>query len=184
MKRFKRIMKGHAIAVKDDDIVNVCLHTPNLTHDNYKKMEKAYEKGKGCRIKLSEEERVGCGLGDIAHEVKKDVQKVGKVAMKTGIVDLAIDEGVNFLPAPAIAKKVASKALKYEVHHLTGTGINPYMPMQLQGSGFNLTETPKSTQLSYLSNHSKGSELTNISTPNHYSTQLSYLSNRTVGKKY
>lgn len=133
MKKLKKLTKGKSMNVKGDSIVDVIHHTPNISPENYKKLEKAYEKNKGCRLKLSESELIGCGLG----EVINDVKKVGKTAMKSGIVDVAIDEAVNLAPVPSIAKKVASKAIKYEAHKLTGTGLkpsaNPYLPDSLGG---------------------------------------------------
>ena len=179
MHKYKKILKGHQVNVKDGEIVDVCFHTPNLSKENYHKMNKAYEKGKGCRLKLSEHELKGCGLGQIAHEVKKDVEKVGKKAIKSGIADIAVDEAVNLLPLPSIAKKVASKVIKDEAHYLTGTGVNPYLPTQLAGSGF----TSEHTKMSYLSSNIQGSKL--AKPINHgMNTQLSYMSDGIQGKKY
>lgn len=152
-----------------------------ISTENYKKMEKAYEKGKGCRVKLSESELVGCGLGKVIQEVKHDAQKVGKLAMKSGVADVAIDEAVNLIPMPSIAKKIASKAIKYEAHKLTGTGIksNPYLPDVLSGG----TLTPSHTQMSYISGNTQGAELKQPTNYN-FNTRFSHISDGIVGKKY
>jgi len=150
--KISRLLKGKLVNLKGDEIIDIVHHTPNMSTENYKKLEKAFEKNKGCRIKLSESELQGCGLGQLAHEVKKDAQKVGKVAMKSGVVDVAIDETVNLAPIPAVAKKVTSNIIKHEAHKLTGTGSNPYLPPQLAGSGI----SPHHIQMSYLSNNIQG----------------------------
>ena len=121
---------------------------------------------------------VGCGLGGIVNSVKK----VGKFAVKSGVsdvADMAVDEAINLIPMPAIAKKDTSNAVKHEMHYITGTGINPYLPSNLSGGSLS---SNNNTNLSYLSSNIQGSELSKPTS--NLNTQLSYISSGIHGKKY
>ena len=126
MVNLHKLLSGQGIMIKDDDIVDVCHHFPNISPENYKKLEKAYNKQKEVRLKLSEEEMIGNGNG-----VPKIVKKVGRVArkteqavMKSRIGDLLIDEAVGFLSIPTIAQKVVAGVVKKEAYELNGTGFD------------------------------------------------------------
>eukprot|EP00604_Paraphysomonas_vestita_P000103 CAMPEP_0174825504 /NCGR_PEP_ID=MMETSP1107-20130205/42820_1 /TAXON_ID=36770 /ORGANISM="Paraphysomonas vestita, Strain GFlagA" /LENGTH=178 /DNA_ID=CAMNT_0016057181 /DNA_START=747 /DNA_END=1283 /DNA_ORIENTATION=+ len=151
--------------IKDEDIVEACHHFPNMSNANYKKLEKAYSKAKACRLKLTEEEMHGNGLGIVkmANKVAKVAKKTGQIAMKSGIGDMIIDEAVGVLPMPTIAQKAVSAVVKKQVHDLTGTGLsqaeidsNPYIPHALRGSGLQKYGVPIET-------HSDGSNLVHVS---------------------
>lgn len=78
MANLHKLLKGQGIIVKDDDIVDACHHFPNMSAATMKKLEKAYNKQKAVRLKLTEDEMIGNGLG-----VPKIAKKVGRVARKT-----------------------------------------------------------------------------------------------------
>lgn len=128
--KMKKLHKGLTQQLKDEDIVDAVHYFPNMGVDNYHKLNKAYMNGKGCRITLQEHEMKGCGLG-------KSIKKNTKSLVETGIPDIAIDEAVNLLPVPAIAKKVVGTLAKKELHNVVGAGVNPFLPDQLVGKGFN-----------------------------------------------
>lgn len=113
MRKFKKLLKGGSIIIKGEDIVNI-VHTPNLLKENYNKLKNAMKKIKVVDWNYLNQNQ-GCWLVN-------NVKKAGKVAIESGIVDVGIDEAVNLASLPSIAKKVASKAIKYE---LTGTEIHP-----------------------------------------------------------
>jgi hypothetical protein len=138
MSNLKKLLKGQGMVLRDDDIVDACHHFPNMSTANYAKLEKAYNKNKGCRLKLTEPELIGHGLnfGKVAKKVGKVARKVGKIAMKSGVGDMVIDEAVGALPIPVVAQKAVAKVVKQEARQLTGTGANnPYIPHFLKGSG-------------------------------------------------
>lgn len=117
------------------------------------KIRKAYNKNKGTRIKLTENEMIGNGLGvaKALKKVAKVARKIGQVAMKSGIGDLLIDEAVGVLPIPIIAKKAVSEVVKKQARDLTGTDVgdsdtNPYIPHSLQGGGLQKYGVPLTTQ--------------------------------------
>ncbi len=128
--KMKKLHKGLTQQLKDEDIIDAVHYFPNMSVENYHKLNKAYMSGKGCRISLKEHEMKGCGFVD-------NVKKSGKSFVKSGIADIAIDEAVNLLPAPAIAKKVIGTVAKKELHSLVGKGVNPFLPDELVGKGLN-----------------------------------------------
>jgi hypothetical protein len=138
MSNLKKLLKGKGMILRDEDIVDTCHHFPNMSKENYSKLEKAYNKNKGCRLKLTEPELIGHGLniGKVVKKVGKMARKTGKIAMKSGVGDMVIDEAVGALPIPTFAQKAVAKVAKQEAHELTGTGANnPYIPHFLKGSG-------------------------------------------------
>jgi hypothetical protein len=150
MSNLHKLLNGQGIMVKDDDIVDACHHFPNMTQENYKKLEKAYNKGKACRLKLAQHELVGHGLS--IKQVGRMARKVGKVAMKSGVGDLIINEAVGALPIPVFAQKAVATIAKKEARQLTGAGVNqmnfennPYIPKILRGSGLQNYGVPIST---------------------------------------
>jgi hypothetical protein len=46
-------------------------HFPNMSQATYKKLEKAYNKGKASRLKLTEQEMVGHGSGQQVKKIAK-----------------------------------------------------------------------------------------------------------------
>jgi hypothetical protein len=121
MANFNKVLNGKGIMIKDDDIVDAVHYFPNMSHATYKKLEKAYNKGKATRLKLSESELSGHGLGQ---QVVRSVKKVGRSAMNSRVGDFIIDEAVGVLPIPSIAQRAVSAVARKEAHQLTGTGIN------------------------------------------------------------
>jgi hypothetical protein len=138
MSNLKKLLKGQGMILRDEDIVDTCHHFPNMSKENYSKLEKAYNKNKGVRLKLTEPELIGHGLniGRVTKRVGKVAKKVGKYAMRSGVGDMVIDEAVGALPIPTFAQKAVARVAKQEARDLTGAGSNnPYMPHFLKGSG-------------------------------------------------
>ena len=126
--KMKKLLKGHMTQLSGEDIVDAVHHFPNMSQQTYNKLNKAYMKGKGCRICLNDEEMRGCGI-------VKEAKKVGKFVSKSGLGDVIVDEAVGVLPIPQMAKNLVSQGVKYEAHKILGGNVNPYMPTQITGQG-------------------------------------------------
>ncbi len=119
-KQLQKLSKGKITQLKHSDILDAVNNFPNMSHENYSKLDKAYKKGCGCRVKLCEEEMVGSGFLKKLNKVGK---AVGKVAVKSGIAGVVIDEAVGALPLPQSAQNMASRVIKKELKDYAGAGI-------------------------------------------------------------
>lgn len=126
--KMKKLLKGHMTQLTGEDIVDAVHHFPNMSEQTYNKLNRAFLKGKGCRICLKDEEMRGCGL-------IKEAKKVGKFVAKSGIGDVIVDEAVGVLPIPQTAKNLVSQGVKYEAKKILGGNVNPYLPRQITGAG-------------------------------------------------
>lgn len=119
-KQIQKLSKGKISQLKGDDIVDAIHFFPNISEANYKKLNRAYQKGCGCRIQLGDEEMIGSGF---LSKAKKVAKRIGKVAVKSGLADVVIDEGIGMLPLPQSAQNIASRYAKQELRDLTGAGM-------------------------------------------------------------
>ena len=119
-KQIHKLSKGKISQLKGNDIVDAIHFFPNISEANYKKLNRAYMKGCGCRIQLGDEEMIGSGF---LSKAKKVAKRIGKVAVKSGLADVVIDEGIGMLPLPQSAQNIASRYAKQELRDLTGAGM-------------------------------------------------------------
>jgi len=75
----------------------------NMSEQTYKKLNRAFLKGKGCRVCLKDEEMRGCGL------IKEAKKKLEGSWQNLGIGDVVVDEAVGVLPIPQTAKNQVSQ---------------------------------------------------------------------------
>lgn len=117
--QIEKLAQKKATLIKHDQILDCGFDIVKLKPDNQQKMKNAYHKGTGCKIQMDDEEIKGCGF---AMQMGRGfAMKEGK-GLKQSVAKIAIDEGVNLLPVPHVAKAVLSETLK---HKLVGGSIQP-----------------------------------------------------------
>jgi hypothetical protein len=119
-KKLAKLAKGKVTQLSNHEILDAMKNFPNMGYENYNKCNKALIKNCGCRVKLSDEEMVGSGF---LNKAKKIGKTIGKVAVKSGLANVVIDEAIGALPIPQTAQNMASRAIKHELKDYTGAGI-------------------------------------------------------------
>ena len=119
-KKLHQISKGKTTQLRGQDIVDVVSNFPNMGYHNFNKLNRAYIKGCGCRIKLEDDEMVGSGFLSKANKIGK---QMGRVALKSGLANVLIDETMGALPIPQTAQNVASRIAKNQLKDYAGAGI-------------------------------------------------------------
>ena len=129
-KKINQLLKGKTTQLKHDEIEAILAHIPNIGHDNYKKLEKAFRNNKGCRICLREEELEGCGFMNVA---KKGAKIVRNNKQLNKLKDQAINKAVDYGMEQVGADEQTSKFVK----GLTRGAVNQGLNQMSQGAGFN-----------------------------------------------
>lgn len=127
-KKLNQLLKGKTTQLKNEDIMDILESIPDLGNANRKKLEKAYNSGKGCRIQLDEYEMSGSGFGSFARKGAKFV-KNNKQLNK--LKDQAINQGLNYAVNQSglddetgeLVKGLARKTINNQFDSMAGSGF-------------------------------------------------------------
>lgn len=129
-KKLKEIMKGKTKRLNGDEIIFIIEQFPEMKKSTYNKLIKAYNSGRGCNFSLSVDEMQGSGFMKSIGKVGKSL---GKAAVKSGVSDILIDEGLKQTGLnPELSGKIG-KLSKNVSRDLVGGSMNPYLPDALKG---------------------------------------------------
>jgi hypothetical protein len=130
-KKINQLVNGKTTQLKHEDIPYILEHTPNIGPSNYKKLEKAYRSGKGCRVCLGEEELQGSGFMNVAKKGAKIVKNNKQLnKLKDQAINRAVDYGMEQLGADEQTTNF--------VKGISRSAVNRGLNEMSRGEGFNL----------------------------------------------
>lgn len=115
--QLSKLSSGKVAQLSNQEIQDLVNYVPNLSHQNFKKLNRAYMTGKGVRISLNQDELVGSGLmKNIKSGVKSGAKFVQNNKQLRKLKDKAIDTGINYamdeLGADEETRKIARRITK------------------------------------------------------------------------
>lgn len=92
-----KLSKGKVAQLSNQEIQDLVNYVPNISPQNFKKLNRAYMTGKGVRISLNQDELVGSGLmKNIKSGAKSGAKFVQNNKQLRKLKDKAIDTGINY----------------------------------------------------------------------------------------